>query len=190
MSRSKRVEYTLVDAKTMQDCGTFVSSTPRGAAEKACSALHGRGKLGSKGNRQIWITAGGKLHIYQGDMQTIPESRHTEFTRRHNITQQPTVHKLRYVNLSKMREEKFRENSVHKDSSGGAKVNASIRKVAHAMTHSAAPAAPHGGKKWWDAHDSLVQAARRLEADSAATKEQKRAAYASISRHCNQPPGA
>ena len=75
MSRA-RTEYTLVDARTGQDSGTFVSTTPRGAAEKACSALHARGTLAA-GNNQIWITAGGKLHVYHGQMADIPASRHT-----------------------------------------------------------------------------------------------------------------
>lgn len=102
MARATRTEYTLVDSRTMQDSGTFASTTPRGAAEKACSALHARGALHS-GENQIWMTAGGKLHIYHGEMQDIPEHRHTDFTRRHNITQQPAVRKVRYVNLTKMR---------------------------------------------------------------------------------------
>lgn len=111
MARAARTEYTLVDSRTMRDSGTFASTTPRGAAEKACSALHARGALHA-GDSQIWITAGGKLHIYHGEMQDIPEHRRTEFTRRHNITQQPVVRKVRYVNLTKMRADAQRAERV------------------------------------------------------------------------------
>ena len=76
-----------------EQIGSYLASTPRGAAIKVAARSQDRLII-------LFEKETGRLHAFEGETRLLTDAEHTNFTRAHNISCKANVRKLAYCGLT------------------------------------------------------------------------------------------